>query len=303
MPKQSMQRGGARSGAGAPRRGRKRSNPPRLVDDGKVRLNKFLAEHGLASRRRCDEMIESGAVFVDGAPETRLGTRIDPTRQTVEVDGVVLKPEDVRHRYYLLSKPAGVVCTNDERELRRRAVDLIRDPKAGRLFTVGRLDEDTVGLILCTNDGEFANRVMHPRYGVPKTYRVRVHGRISDEALNDIRDGVYLAEGRTAGARVLVQKRSERFSTLVVTLQEGKNREVRRMFAKVGAKVASLIRTRIGPITDRGLKPGHWRPLTREEVGALLAVSRGEEVAPILRKKRMRRPRRAPKLRPPGAPG
>jgi len=266
-----------------------------------VRLNKFLADRGLASRRRCDEMIAEGAVYVDGVPETRLGTRIDPTAHKVEVGGVVLKPEQARKLYYLLNKPAGVVCTSDDHELRRRAVDLIRDPKAGRLFTVGRLDEDTVGLIILTNDGEFANRVMHPRYEVPKTYRVRVHGRISDEALHEIRDGMHLSDGRTGGARVLVQKRSERFSTLIVTIQEGKNREVRRVFARVGSKVSSLSRTRIGPITDRGLKLGQWRPLTREEVGALMAVSRGEEVAPILRKRRMRRPQSAPKLRPPGS--
>ena len=284
-----------------------------------MRLNKFLADRGLASRRRCDEMIAEGAVYVDGAPETRLGTRIDPTTCKVEVGGVVLKPEQARKLYYLLNKPAGVVCTSDEHELRRRAVDLIRDPKAGRLFTVGRLDEATVGLIILTNDGEFAQQIAHPRYGVPKTYRVRVAGRIpdsalqkvregihlsegiSDEALQEIREGMHLSDGRTGGARVLVQKRSERSSTLIVTIQEGKNREVRRVFARVGSKVSSLSRTRIGPITDRGLKLGQWRPLTREEVGALMAVSRGEEVAPILRKRRMRRPQSAPKLRPPGS--
>ncbi len=235
-----------------------------------VRLNKYLAEHGIASRRRCDELIAKGKVFVDGELTTVLGTKIDPARQAVEVDGVPLKPENVRHRYYLLNKPAGVVCTNEERESRTRAVDLVTARDKGRIYTVGRLDEETIGIVLLTSDGEFANKVMHPRYGVPKTYLVKIAGRIDDVALKKIREGIHLSEGRTGGARVLVQKRSARLSTLVVTLREGKNREVRRVFASLGHKVKSLRRTRIGPIDDRRLKVGHWRPLTRAEVNQLV---------------------------------
>lgn len=242
-------------------------------DDGEsplVRLNKYLASHGVASRRRSDELIVEGKVTIDGEIVTDLGLKVDPTVQTVEVDGVVLKPEQVRHRYYLLNKPAGVVCTNDHREQKPRAIDLITDRKKGRIYTVGRLDEDTVGLVLLTNDGDFAHRIMHPRYGVPKTYMVKLLGRIDDEAVQQVREGVHLAEGRTAGARVLVQQRSAKVSRLLVTLREGKNREVRRVFARLGHKVLDLKRTRIGPLDDRGLKAGRWRPLTRGEVTELL---------------------------------
>lgn len=209
--------------------------------------------------------------MIDGEIVTELGTKVQPHLQRIEVDGVVLKPEGLRHRYYILNKPSGVVCTNDEREAKPRAVDLITDRKKGRIFSVGRLDEDTTGLLILTNDGDFAHRVMHPRYGVTKTYLVKLVGRISDREIDQVRDGVYLSDGKTAGARVLVKQRGPRVSKLEVTLLEGKNREVRRVFARVGHKVVDLKRIRIGPINDRGLKVGHWRPLTRPEVTELLA--------------------------------
>lgn len=242
-----------------------------------IRLNKYLASHGIASRRRSDELIAEGKVTIDGRIVTDLGIKVDPSVNEVEIDGVVLKPEQVRHRYYLLNKPAGVVCTNDMRESKPRAIDLITDRKKGRIYTVGRLDEDTVGLVLLTNDGDFAHRIMHPRYGVPKTYLVKLLGRIDDEAVQQVREGVHLAEGRTAGARVLIQQRSAKLSKLLVTLREGKNREVRRVFARLGHKVLDLKRIRIGPLDDRGLKAGRWRPLTRGEVRDLMEWVDGDE--------------------------
>jgi 23S rRNA pseudouridine2605 synthase len=235
-----------------------------------VRLNKFLASQGVASRRKCDELILAGRVFVDGKVVRELGVRVDPATQEVEVDGQVFKARGARLRYYLLNKPKGVVCTNEERETRPRAVDLITDPRKGRIFTVGRLDEESEGLILITNDGEFAQRVMHPRYGVEKTYEVEVFGHIEDDALGKVRTGVHLAEGRTAGARVLIKSRRNDASRLTVSIREGMNREIRRAFARVGHKVLHLRRVRIGPITDRGLKPGRWRELATGEVRALL---------------------------------
>jgi 23S rRNA pseudouridine2605 synthase len=235
-----------------------------------VRLNKFLAAQGVASRRKCDELILAGRVFVDGKVVRELGVRVDPSAQEVEVDGQVFKARGARLRYYLLNKPKGVVCTNEERETRPRAVDLITDPRKGRIFTVGRLDEESEGLILITNDGEFAQRVMHPRYGVEKTYEVEVFGRVEDEALAKVREGVHLSEGRTAGARVLVKDRRAASSRLTVSIREGMNREIRRAFARIGHKVLQLRRVRIGPITDRGLKPGRWRELAAGEVRALL---------------------------------
>jgi len=260
---------------------------------GEVRLNKFLADCGVASRRACDELIAAGKVTVDGAPITELGSKVDPARQVGEVDGYVLRPEDTTRRYYLLNKPPGVVCTNERRETRPRAIDLITDRHKGRIYTVGRLDEESTGLILLTNAGEFAQRVAHPRYGVPKTYRIRVQGRIPDEALKKVRQGVHLSEGKTAGARILVRRRSPKFSLLDVTLREGKNREVRRVFARVGYKVLSLERTHLGPLGRRGLKAGKWRALSREEVEALLALAKEgrsprSKGAPSPRKKRKR---------------
>lgn len=262
--------------------------------DHRVRLNKFLASQGVASRRKCDELISTGHVSVDGEVVRELGLRIDPSAQEVEVDGQVFKATGLRKRYYLLNKPRGVVCTNEEREIRPRAVDLITDPKKGRIFTVGRLDEESEGLILLTNDGDFAQRVMHPRYGVEKTYEVDVFGKVEDEGLQKIRDGVHLAEGRTSGARVLVKGRRSEVSKLAVTLGEGMNREIRRVFARIGHKVLRLRRVRIGPLVDRGLKPGRWRELTREEVAVMLKGESAEPLRSKARRRSDRRPRKTP---------
>ncbi|MCK6445252.1 MAG: rRNA pseudouridine synthase [Planctomycetes bacterium] len=244
-----------------------------------VRLNKYLADRGIASRRKCDELITAGAVSIDGKVVTELGTKVDPTTQTVEVAGEVLKPEGPSKRYYLLNKPRGVVCTNEEREPRMRAIDMITDPKKGRIYTVGRLDEESQGLILLTNDGEFANVISHPRHGVPKTYWAKIRGRVDDEALRELEKGVFLAEGRTHADEIKVEKRTAEFTALTIVLREGKNREVRRMFAKVGFKVLQLRRVRIGNLTDRYLREGDWRPLTRAEVEDLKAVAVGD--APV----------------------
>jgi len=259
-----------------------------------VRLNKFLADNGVASRRRADERIAAGDVTVDGEIVTELGTKIDPETQRVEIDGVVLRARGERHRYYLLNKPPGVVCTNDVRENRPRAVDLISDRHKGRIYTVGRLDEDSLGLVILTNDGDFANRVSHPRYGISKTYRVVVGGRIDDAALARLREGVRLSDFRSSFARVSLQRRTEKQSTLFITLQEGRNREVRRVFAHLGLPVRRLQRVRIGDLDDRGLKVGSWRPLTKAEVASLLEPTR---VPP----ERKRRPKRA--VRPAAKPG
>jgi len=244
-----------------------------------VRLNKYLADHGVASRRKCDELIVAGKVTVDEQVVTELGLKINPASQRIEIDGVVLKPERTRLRYYLLHKPRGVVCTNERREARLRAIDLITDPDKGRIYTVGRLDEDSQGLILLTNDGEFANRVAHPRYGVKKTYSVKLRGRVEPDAIDKVRKGIWLAEGRTAPAFVKVLKRTSEWSLVTITLNEGKNREVRRVFAAVGYNVLQLRRTHIGTLSDRSLKEGRWRPLLREELRELLEQSR-EGAAP-----------------------
>ncbi len=257
--------------------------PPASTPASGVRLNKFLADMGVASRRKCDELIAAGKVSVDGLPVVELGTRVDPETQTVECDGVVFKPERATRRYYLLNKPRGVLCTNDVREARTRAIDLITDRKKGRIYTVGRLDEDSTGLILLTNDGDFAHRVAHPRHGVPKTYLVKVKGKVGPQALEKLRKGTWLSEGRTEGAHVRVRKRTSAFSVLSVTLREGKNREVRRIFAKVGHEVLTLRRTRIGDLSDPKLRFGEWRRLRAREVRELEALSEQAQAADFAR--------------------
>jgi len=250
-----------------------------------VRLNKYLADHGIASRRKCDELIAAGKVSVDDETVTELGLKIDPEQHKVEIDGVVLKPDRTRPRYYLLNKPKGVVCTNERREARMRAIDLILDPDKGRIYTVGRLDEDSQGLILLTNDGEFANRIAHPRYGVTKTYLVKVRGRVEPEPIQKIREGVRLSEGRTGRAFVKVLKRTGEFSLITITLNEGKNREVRRVFAHVGFNVLQLRRTHIGTLSDRSLKDGRWRPLLLCSVvslGLALFPTDGSDVTSLI---------------------
>jgi len=232
-----------------------------------VRLNRLIAERGAASRRHADELIRRGLVSIDGQVVTEVGTRV-PADARVEVEGTALLP---RPRIYLvLNKPPGVLCTNALEERRPRAIDLVRAPGGARLFCVGRLDLDSRGLVLLTNDGEFADRVLHPRYRVPRTYWVRVKGSITGEALGALARGVRLAEGRTGPIRVRVGRRTRGWSICTVTVREGINREIRRAFARVGFPVVELTRTRIGPVSIRGLRPGASRPLVREEIERLL---------------------------------
>ncbi|MCL4140546.1 UNVERIFIED_CONTAM: hypothetical protein GTU68_012589, partial [Idotea baltica] len=242
--------------------------------EGGIRLNKLLAEHGLASRRKADEIILEGHVSVDGIQVFELGLKVDPDTQVIELKGVRLETNDKeRKQYYLLNKPTGVVCTNERREAKPKAIDLINDRAKGRIYTVGRLDEESKGLIILTNDGEFANRVMHPRYGVLKTYMVKLRGRINDEDVQKVREGVYLAEGKMGQSRVLIKRRTRETSQLEITLREGKNREIRRVFHSVGYKVMELRRVSIGNIQDRKLRVGYWRFLTPAEVEGLIQIS------------------------------
>lgn len=236
-----------------------------------IRLNKYLAQNGIASRRHADKLIEEGHVMVDGDVVMTLGMKVDPETQRVEVNGVVLKPGGDFKRYYLLNKPKGVVCTNEIRETRRRAIDLIEDRKKGRIFTVGRLDEDTEGLVILTNDGEFANKIAHPRHGISKTYQVTVRGYVTDHAVERLRKGVRLAEFWARFRDVRIGKRGDKGSVVYVTLEEGRNREVRRAFAAIEFPVITLTRVQIGPLVDRKLRVGQWRPLLRGEIKALMA--------------------------------
>jgi len=227
------------------------------------RLQKILARAGVASRRACEGLIAAGRVTVDGTVVSELGAKADPQSQDVRLDGHRLRPEPLQ--YWILNKPKGVVCTNEDPAGRPRPVDLI--PDAGvRLFTVGRLDADSKGLLLLTNDGHLANRLAHPRYEVPKTYRATVAGPVTAKDVQRLLRGVHLAEGKTRRARVKVLKRGRSRSTLQITIREGRNRQIRRMLARLRHPVRDLVRTRIGRLSLRGLGPGKARRLTRQEV-------------------------------------
>lgn len=230
-----------------------------------VRLQKVLAAAGYGSRRECETLITEGRVEIDGKVADELGVRVNPQTQKIHVDGVPVKAP--RMRYYLLNKPKGVLSTSRDPAGRPRAIDLV--PEEERVFTVGRLDKESEGLLLLTNDGELANRLAHPRYGVPKTYLVAVQGEPDEATLRQLKEGVPLAEGIARVASYKVRKKTSNFTELELTLQEGKNREVRRIFAKLGHKVLRLRRISLGPLRLGQIPVGAHRELTREELDKL----------------------------------
>ena len=225
------------------------------------RLQKVLARVGIGSRRVCEDLIAEGRVLVDGETAV-LGRRVDPETALIEVDGapVGVRPDLV---HYVLNKPAGVVTTADDPQGRPPVVGLV--PNEPRVFPVGRLDVDTEGLLLLTNDGELAHRLTHPSYGVEKEYVAEVEGLPTRAVLRRLRAGVELDDGPTAPARATLVDPS----VLRLTIHEGRNRQVRRMCEAVGHSVVRLVRTRIGPLADRSLAPGAWRKLTGDEVRSL----------------------------------
>jgi 23S rRNA pseudouridine2605 synthase len=238
-----------------------------LTEPEKQKLQKVLAAAGVASRRVCEELIADGRVTVNGEVATT-GTRVDPEVDVLEVDGALVATKaDLVH--YLLHKPAGVVTTASDPQGRPTVVDLV--PAEPRVFPVGRLDVDTEGLLLLTNDGELTHRLTHPSFGVEKEYLAEVVGSPSRGALRRLREGVDLDDGRTAPAKAALVGTG----AIRLTIHEGRNRQVRRMCEAVGHPVTRLVRTRIGPITDTKLRPGEWRPLTRDEVRALAAAAVG----------------------------
>jgi 23S rRNA pseudouridine2605 synthase len=230
------------------------------------RLQKILASAGLGSRRQCEELITAGRVEVNRRVVRELGARADPETQEIRVDGQALPK--TRHVYYAVNKPVGVVSTNRDPSGRPRVIDLIPSGHT-RLFTIGRLDLSSEGLILVTNDGDLANRLTHPRYGVPKTYRVQVAGRPTPETLRKLQRGVHLAEGVARADRVKVKSHHKESTTLEIVLREGRNREIRRILARLGHKVLHLTRTAVGPVRLEHLPPGRWRQLTHNEIHAL----------------------------------
>jgi 23S rRNA pseudouridine2605 synthase len=230
------------------------------------RLNKLLAHAGVGSRRHCEDLIAAGRVAIDGHPVRELGTKIDPEQQRLSVDG---KPVEVeRPVYWLLNKPRGYLCTNHDPAGRPRAIDLLGHVSQ-RVYPVGRLDEDSEGLLLLTNDGDLANRLMHPRFGVEKTYHVQVAGRPTPDDLKQLLKGVWLSDGHVKARRVKRLKSQGESAWLEIVLNEGKNREIRRMLARLNHKVIRLRRVALGPIRLDRLPKGKSRRLHEKEVAAL----------------------------------
>jgi len=229
-------------------------------EESRERLQKVLARAGIASRRASEEMIQVGRVTINGQIAA-LGDKVADSDR-IELDGIpVLRDPNLVH--YLLHKPRDVVSTASDTENRQTVVDLV--PSAIRVYPVGRLDADSEGLIILTNDGDLTHRLTHPSFGVPKEYLVHVEGIPQRSALRSLREGIQLEDGMTAPAQVSMPDQG----LLKITIHEGRNRQVRRMCAAIGHPVVRLVRVRIGPITDSSLTAGSWRELTNEEVRSL----------------------------------
>lgn len=237
-------------------------------DDGLVRLQKLLAQSGVASRRRCEELMLAGSVTVDGEVVTRLGTKVDPATAVVRVDGKRLAPVSP-HVYLVLNKPRGVVSTMSDPEGRPTLQDLVAE-RPERVFHVGRLDTDTSGLILLTNDGDFAHRMAHPSYEVDKTYVAEVEGQVYPNVLKRLLAGVELEDGPVTVSKARVMGSANERCLVEIVIHEGRNRIVRRLLDEVGHPVRRLTRTAIGPVRLGDLRPGDMRELTVAELGSLL---------------------------------
>lgn len=245
-------------------------------DDGQIRLQKLLAQSGVASRRKCEELMLEGHVVVDGEVVTRLGTKVDPRTAVIRVDGKRLPPISP-HVYLVLNKPRGVVSTMSDPEGRRTLSDVVAD-RPERLFHVGRLDTDTSGLLMLTNDGDFAQRMAHPSYEVDKTYVAEVEGEVYQRTIKQLLAGVELDDGPVTVSRARVVsgghgRNSPGRSIVELVIHEGRNRIVRRLLDHVGHPVTRLTRTAIGPVELGRLAPGELRDLTTDELGVLLDAS------------------------------
>ena len=241
-----------------------------MSEDG-VRLQKVLAAAGVASRRVCEVMISEGRVEVNGRLVTEQGLRVDPERDVIRIDGSRIPPPR-RHAYLVLNKPRGVVSTLADPEGRRTLADFVAGRRE-RLFHVGRLDTDTEGLLIMTNDGEFAQRLAHPSYEVPKTYLAEVTGVIRAATLKQLRSGIVLDDGAVKPSSVKLVSTGADKSLIKITLQEGRTHIVRRTMEAVGHPVRRLSRIGIGPVRLGNLKVGELRDLTREELGGLLDLT------------------------------
>jgi 23S rRNA pseudouridine2605 synthase len=250
------------------------------------RLQKVLASAGIASRRDCEELIRDGRVEIDRQVVMELGTRVDLAKQEIRVDGEPLPR--IHHLYFAVNKPEGVVSTSSDPAGRPRVIDLL-PADTPRVFCVGRLDLSSDGLILVTNDGELAQGLTHPRHGVEKVYRVQIAGSIDDAELRKLRRGVHLAEGFAHVKHIHVKSRRRQSTVLEMVLDEGRNREIRRVLARVGHKVQRLTRIAVGPVRLGDMPPGSYRELTKKEVDGLYqAIARGR-TEPVSKKAQLKK--------------
>jgi 23S rRNA pseudouridine2605 synthase len=235
------------------------------MDETTIRLNKYLANVGICSRRDVKQFLKGNEVTVNGIRVKESGKRVNPQTDAIKINGKQLyRPKLV---YYLLHKPKGIISTTDDEYGRKNVTSLI--PTKERIYPVGRLDKDTTGLIILTNDGTITNLLTHPKYHVYKTYRLTINGRIFPEQLTALQTGVLLTDGITAPAHVAIIKQSASRTLLDITIHEGRNRQVRRMCETVGIDLIDLQRVKFGPISDTKLQPGQYRELTRNEIAAL----------------------------------
>lgn len=237
-----------------------------------TRLNKFLAHAGICSRREADRWIAEGRISVNGRAVQELGEKIDPARDRIAVNGRPVRGAEERPVYVLLNKPAGLVVSVKDPFGRPTVMGLLKAVPA-RIYPVGRLDLDTEGALLLTNDGELALRLTHPRYGVAKVYEARVEGEPRPEDLDKLRRGVFLEGRTTAPAKVELLRRSHRRATLKLEIGEGRKREVRKLFEAIGFPVERLVRTDFAGLTLEGLKPGAWRYLRPDEIKRLRTLA------------------------------
>lgn len=237
--------------------------------DNTIRLDKHLANLGVCSRRAVDKLLVENNVTINGKKVTESGTRLNPKKDILLINGQ--KPKTPQLKYFLLNKPKGYISTASDEMDRKNVVSLIKTDE--RIYPVGRLDKDTTGLLILTNDGQLTNLLTHPRYHVPKTYRLTIDGKITDEQIERLSNGVLLDDGPTSSAEIKVISINYKKAVLDMTIHEGRNRQIRRMCEEVKANLTDLERIAIGNLTDENLKLGSYRELSKEEIENLLKLS------------------------------
>ena len=243
------------------------------MEEQTVRLNKHLANLGLCARRDVNAFLKREYVTINGKRATEQGIRIDLHHDDIKINGEKIKPPKLE--YYLLNKPKGIISTTADEYGRKNVLSLI--PSKERVYPVGRLDKETSGLLLLTNDGTLTNQLIHPKYHVNKVYRLTIAGKVNPAQLKALRNGVLLTDGITAPARVTVIKERSNVSMIEMTIHEGRNRQIRRMCETVGIRLLDLQRIRFGPLTVQGLGIGKFRKLTQEEIHALRKMSSSQQ--------------------------